>query len=118
MCFIPWLKNQTLRPSIAGIPVPEHTKKEEKSPQALSIVFTPLVGFNQTGLRLGMGGGYYDKTFESTRNRPVLIGLAHSLQEIYDILPASRWDIPLDGVITEKKSFSFTPKGLKVLQPH
>lgn len=70
---------------------------------SLDMVFFPLVGFDSTGARLGMGGGFYDKTFSSKQedSLPLLIGLAHSCQEI-EVLPSESWDVPLNGILTDK----------------
>lgn len=68
---------------------------------ALDVVCMPLVGFDRTGCRLGMGGGFYDRTFaRAWIARPKLIGLAHSIQECTQ-LPRESWDILLHGVVTE-----------------
>lgn len=70
---------------------------------ALSTLLMPLVGFDQQGGRLGMGGGFYDRSLAFTRTsqgpRPRLYGIAHAVQEV-DNLPLAHWDIPLDAVIT------------------
>ncbi len=75
-------------------------------PWGLDLILLPLVAFDNQGNRLGMGGGFYDRTLSSfnTRhrmNRPQPIGLAHECQRI-DQLKAQTLDIPLDGVITEQ----------------
>ncbi len=65
-------------------------------------VLLPLVGFDNQGNRLGMGGGYYDRTLAGCRqghNRPALIGLAHDCQQV-EKLPIAPWDVPLDAIIT------------------
>lgn len=62
----------------------------------------PLVGFDAAGNRLGMGGGFYDRTLASIQqlaSRPALIGVAHDCQQV-DKLPVQSWDIPLDMIIT------------------
>ena len=64
----------------------------------------PLVGFDKYKNRLGMGGGFYDKTLEFQKKRnnfkvPKLFGLAFDCQEV-DKLEAEPWDIPVDGIIT------------------
>lgn len=73
------------------------------APDALDTVFMPLVGFDDAGNRLGMGMGYYDRTFaflkDGDRTRPVLVGLAHECQRV-EKLEAADWDVPLGGVIT------------------
>jgi 5-formyltetrahydrofolate cyclo-ligase len=90
-----WKKNRF------GIPEPQG---EKISPRNLDLVFVPLVGFDRAKHRLGMGGGFYDRTFAFLRHRkywraPKLVGLAFDEQEV-DILPAEPWDIQLDDVIT------------------
>lgn len=70
---------------------------------ALDLVLMPLVGFDLQGHRLGMGGGFYDKTFAFKRfssRKPVLIGWAHQCQQV-ESLSAQVWDVPMDAVITE-----------------
>ncbi|WP_116368021.1 5-formyltetrahydrofolate cyclo-ligase [Parahaliea mediterranea] len=67
---------------------------------ALDLMLLPLVGWDRAGNRLGMGGGYYDRTLAAHRPR-WLVGLAHSVQEVAR-LPAEPWDIKLDCVVTEQ----------------
>ncbi|MDB6062436.1 MAG: 5-formyltetrahydrofolate cyclo-ligase [Verrucomicrobiaceae bacterium] len=70
---------------------------------ALDAVCLPLVGFDRASGRLGMGGGFYDRTLaRRTWNGPRLIGLAHSLQQCEHI-PRDAWDIPLREVVTERQ---------------
>jgi 5-formyltetrahydrofolate cyclo-ligase len=72
----------------------------------LDVVFLPLVGFDSRGVRLGTGGGYYDRAFAFRRWRrvwhtPQLVGLAYSFQQLEEIIPAAH-DVLLDAVVTEK----------------
>jgi 5-formyltetrahydrofolate cyclo-ligase len=72
----------------------------------LDVVFLPLVGFDSRGIRLGTGGGYYDRAFAFRRWRtvwhtPQLVGLAYSFQQVEQIIPAAH-DVLLDAVVTEK----------------
>ena len=72
----------------------------------LDLVLTPLVGFDHRGMRLGMGGGFYDRTFafrniHSSWRRPRLIGVAYAFQQLPSIEPAAH-DVRLDAVVTEK----------------
>ncbi|GAL32535.1 5-formyltetrahydrofolate cyclo-ligase [Vibrio maritimus] len=71
----------------------------------LDIIFTPLVAFDEDGQRLGMGGGYYDRTlapFATNQAGPKAIGLAHDCQQV-DRLPIESWDIPLSTIMTPSK---------------
>jgi len=69
---------------------------------ALDVLLVPLVGVDRQGSRLGMGGGYYDRTLGSVSKRPYLIGIAHQCQ-LVDTLPVQPWDVPLDALITEQQ---------------
>jgi 5-formyltetrahydrofolate cyclo-ligase len=88
-----------------GIHEPENTKM--MGARWLDVVFLPLVGFDACGVRLGMGGGYYDRAFAFRRWRtawhaPRLIGLAYSFQQV-DGLIAAAHDVRLDAVVTEER---------------
>lgn len=77
----------------------------------LDLVIVPLVGFDLQGHRLGMGGGYYDRTFEfllgdNRAKKPYLLGLAFEDQKVSS-LPFETWDVCLNGVLTEKKWLTF-----------
>ena len=71
------------------------------------VVFLPLVGFDASGMRLGMGGGYYDRAFafrrwRTTWHAPRLIGLAYAFQQV-KTLHAAPHDVRLDAVVTEER---------------
>ncbi len=72
----------------------------------LDLVLVPLLAFDGALHRLGMGGGYYDRTFAFKRgaNKPFLLGLGYELQRVPH-LPHSNLDISLDMVMTEKRSY-------------
>ncbi|MGF1910585.1 5-formyltetrahydrofolate cyclo-ligase [Vibrio kasasachensis] len=76
-----------------------------KPTQKLDLIFTPLVGFDSFGHRLGMGGGYYDRTLEPWFNNKCgakPIGLAHDCQHV-SRLPIESWDVPLPKIVTPSK---------------
>ncbi|ADZ90271.1 5-formyltetrahydrofolate cyclo-ligase [Marinomonas mediterranea] len=77
-------------------------------PNQLDLVFLPLVGFDEQGGRLGMGGGFYDKSFaqKKPKEKPLLIGLAHECQKVNQ-LPIASWDVPLDGILTPERFIWF-----------
>ncbi|MCW8126746.1 5-formyltetrahydrofolate cyclo-ligase [Microbulbifer halophilus] len=84
--------------------IPEPVRGDSLSPRRLDLVLVPLVAFDRDGARLGMGAGFYDRTFAFKRplpgSGPTLIGAAHQLQCVAQ-LPTDSWDIPLGGVVTE-----------------
>ncbi len=72
----------------------------------LDVVLVPLVGFDDAGNRLGMGGGFYDRHFSFLRSRthfrrPRLIGVAYEMQRLPK-LPTDPWDVPLWAVVTDR----------------
>ncbi|MFT5592004.1 MAG: 5-formyltetrahydrofolate cyclo-ligase [Oceanicoccus sp.] len=107
LCFAdysgPTIKNKF------GIIEPDPKRNTQIAAKQLDVVFMPLVAFDENGGRLGMGGGFYDRTFEFLKqsgfNKPKLIGLAHEFQKVAT-LPIETWDVPLDGIITEKSSYT------------
>ena len=71
----------------------------------LDVLVTPLVAFDAAGQRLGMGGGFYDRTLQNwRRHRLQPVGYAHDCQQV-DALPTEQWDIPLPAVITPSKTW-------------
>ncbi|MDH3981040.1 MAG: 5-formyltetrahydrofolate cyclo-ligase [Gammaproteobacteria bacterium] len=86
-----------------GIPEPQH--RQLVKPCTLDLVLMPLVAFDAAGHRIGMGGGFYDRSFAFLHARrywrkPTLVGLAYQLQRQRAITP-NRWDVPLDAIATE-----------------
>ena len=88
-----------------GIAEPEDSRM--MGARWLDVVFLPLVGFDVRGVRLGMGGGFYDRAFAFRRWRtawhsPRLIGLAYAFQQV-ESLTAAAHDVRLDAVVTEER---------------
>lgn len=99
-------RNEKLRANRFGIAEPRHSKARQRQPWALDLILMPLVGFDEQGGRLGMGGGFYDRALAYLNRRrnwqkPTLIGLAHECQKV-DFLALASWDIRLDAVVTDR----------------
>jgi 5-formyltetrahydrofolate cyclo-ligase len=82
----------------------EPVSTEVISAEQLDILFMPLVGFDKNKNRIGMGGGYYDRTLAFKKEqkmikKPMLIGLAFDCQQV-EKLDVQDWDVPLDTIIT------------------
>ena len=84
------------------------------NPRSLSVLFMPLVAFDDSGARLGMGAGYYDRFLGKLQPtlRPLLVGLAHEVQRSDEMLPTNDWDVPLDAVVTEAGWQPFTRRAM------
>jgi len=79
----------------------------------LDLIFMPLVAFDAQGNRLGMGGGFYDRSLAFSRyrkssHRPYLIGLAHQFQCV-EQLNRQAHDIPMQGIATEQQIYEILP---------
>lgn len=89
-----------------GIPEPKPDLGHLVSPRRLDLVLMPLVGFDETGNRIGMGKGFYDRTFAFRRShgsRPALIGLGHECQQVAGGLTPAAWDVALDALVTPRR---------------
>lgn len=107
MRFAPYLERSKLVENRFNIPEPVVPRKKRVNSQNLDLVLVPLVGFDSNGNRLGMGGGYYDRSFAFLRRRkvwkkPFLLGIAYDFQELKKINKDS-WDIPLSGIVTPSR---------------
>ncbi len=85
-----------------GIPEPRGGRSID--PRHLDVVLAPLVAFDARGHRLGMGKGYYDRSFGFLRRRtcwrkPKLIGIGFDFQKIDQLVPQN-WDVPLWAAVT------------------
>ena len=71
--------------------------------EALDVICLPLVGFDTQGHRLGMGGGFYDRTLDQLRRhkKVQVFGLAFAEQEV-DLVVRGEYDQALDGMVTPK----------------
>lgn len=104
--FGEWKPGQGLANNRYAIPEPDPRVSTPTHGLQLDMVLVPLLAFDADGNRLGMGGGFYDRTFAfRMRNerwrRPLLIGIAHELQRLHKV-HKNPWDVPLDAVITEQ----------------
>ncbi|MEG8231787.1 5-formyltetrahydrofolate cyclo-ligase [Pseudomonas orientalis] len=96
-----------LLPNRFRILEPRADARRQRKVWALDLVLLPLVGFDNEGGRLGMGGGFYDRSLaylarRNTWRKPTLLGLAHECQQV-DRLAQASWDVPLAGTVTEKQ---------------
>jgi len=102
LVFRPWDGARELVPNALGIPEP--SEGPEWAPEQLDLLLMPLVGFDRRGGRLGMGGGYYDRSLAGHRagqGRPLRVGVAHACQEVAEV-PLEPWDQRLDAVLTDR----------------
>jgi len=111
LLFLRYDNNSTMAINRYNIEEPKLDVRYIKPIQQLDIIFTPLVAFDSTGARIGMGGGYYDRTLanwyenyvQDAQYSPSIIGIAHDCQQITEV-PHEVWDIPLPRIITPTRT--------------
>ena len=105
--FAPWRPGDALVSNRYGIPEPDVAAASLLDPRTMALVVLPLVGFDMRGQRLGMGGGWYDRSF-AFRNRhpapPWLIGAAFATQQVEALAPQP-WDVALDAICSERETW-------------
>jgi len=112
LLFLNYTKNSIMVINQYGILEPKLDVRSIRTIDDIDVLCTPLVAFDKTGARLGMGGGFYDRTLETwyknfEKNRqipPYPIGIAHNCQRV-DTIPSEHWDIPLPEIITPTKNY-------------
>lgn len=113
LLFSPLDENTVIVQNKYGIREPASDLRNCILPTALDAVLVPLLGFDARCNRMGMGGGFYDRSFTHRRHvdatapsqkTPLLIGVAHEIQRV-DNITTQWWDVPLDMVVTEKRIY-------------
>lgn len=124
--FAPWTRQSKLQPNRSGILEPAVAVEELVDGSELDLVLVPLVGFDAEGNRIGVGGGFYDRTFafrngspsgqsagdevtQRSESSPALIGIAFETQRVESI-QAEPWDVRLDWVVTEAAVYPSAPQ--------
>ena len=102
--FSPYFHEQKMRINKFKLPEPDVADEEMLMPSELDLVLAPLVVFDANCNRVGMGGGFYDRSFAFRKTgvkKPVLVGVAHELQKVDELVP-EEWDVRLDMVVTDQ----------------
>lgn len=111
--FAPWRAGDPLVTNRYGIPEPDVTAAGALRAEDMAALVMPLVGFDADCHRLGMGGGWYDRSLAFRHDRPAppwLVGAAFAAQRV-DALPREAWDVRLDAVCCEDDTLLVHPAG-------
>ena len=99
LLFLRYLPDTPMLKNKFGIWEPKLNVQNVLPLDELDILFTPLVAFDKQGNRLGMGGGFYDRTLQNWQNVSFIpVGLAHQCQQV-EQLPTEAWDVPLHRIL-------------------
>lgn len=111
LLFLEYTPTTEMKLNRFRIPEPVLDSSHVVPKHEIDIVFTPLVAFDEYGNRLGMGGGFYDRTLENWHltGKPFPIGLAHECQQV-EMIPTEIWDIPLPALITPSKVWDWSER--------
>ena len=106
--FAPWRPGDALASNRFGIPEPDLGPDAQLDARDMALILLPLLAFSRTGQRLGMGGGFYDRSLAFRRAAappPRLVGVGYAAQES-PAWPDEDWDVHLDAIATERGLFS------------
>ena len=99
LLFLRYLPDTPMLKNKFGIWEPKLSVQNVLPLDELDILFTPLVAFDKQGNRLGMGGGFYDRTLQHWQKTSFIpVGLAHQCQQV-EQLPTEVWDVPLHQIL-------------------
>lgn len=110
LCFAPWRAGEALVTNRYGIPEPDVAPAHALPAEAMSLVVMPLVGFDGQCNRLGMGGGWYDRSFTARRSTappPWLVGVGFDVQHV-EHLDTQEWDVRADAICTDSQTLLAT----------
>ena len=109
LLFAPWTPETNMVKNQFKILEPDVDPSKRVPGSRLDFVVNPLVAFDARCNRIGVGGGFYDRTFaflnEPDKERSVkLVGFAFELQKLKSI-ESQPWDVRLDSVATESNLY-------------
>lgn len=99
LIYLPWRPGDPLAPDGVGIPAPLGDTGME--PAQLGLLLVPALAVDPSGLRLGSGGGWYDRLRSDPRWQavPALAVLPSTC--VVPALPRDAWDVPFTGWLDE-----------------
>ncbi len=89
-----------------GMPRPTSEVLGPIAINAVDLIVVPAASVDRTGMRMGWGRGYFDKTLGSMENRPPVYAVIFD-DELVDRVPSELHDQRVDGVVTPSGIVSF-----------
>lgn len=82
-----------------GMPTPTTELLGPIAVNDVDLLIVPASAVGATGMRMGWGRGYYDRTLGSMATRPPVYAVVFD-HEVLDAVPHDDHDVPVDGVVT------------------
>ena len=99
LVYLPWEQEQPLGPDSCGVPAP--LEATPLTPEAMALLLVPALAVSPDGLRLGSGGGWYDRLRSDPRWRAVPALAVLPAACVAASLPRDPWDVPFSGWLDE-----------------
>ena len=96
LSFHTWYPGCEMEDDAYGIPKPKDTPVFHPT-----VLLVPCVGYGPRGVRLGYGGGFYDRTLASLQPAPTTVGLAYANGFVPGLV-AEAHDVPLHAILTDE----------------
>jgi 5-formyltetrahydrofolate cyclo-ligase len=92
---------------VIGMPVPTTELLGPIAVNDVGLILVPAAAVDRSGMRMGWGRGYFDKTLGSMDRRPPVFAIVFD-GELVDELPRERHDQGVDGAVTPSGITRFT----------
>lgn len=104
IAYRPWGPQTPLRPDLCGIPAPDPSAGpvQRLGPAQLGLLLVPALALDAQGIRLGSGGGWYDRLRADATWRAVPALAVLPAACLVDSLPRDPWDVPFPGWLDER----------------
>ncbi len=90
-----------------GMPEPDGDVLSPRAVEEVDLMIIPAAAVDHTGMRLGWGRGYFDRTLGSMRSRPPVYAVVFDSELVPDV-PSDAHDRGVDGIVTPTRTISFT----------
>lgn len=100
LVYLAWEPGQPLEKDCCGVPAP--VASEPLVPEALALLLAPALAISPEGVRLGSGGGWYDRLRADPRWRAIPALAVLPAECVAPTLPRDPWDVPFSGWLDEE----------------
>jgi len=91
-----------------GLPEPVGEMLSPLAVNDVDLLVIPAAAVDRSGMRLGWGRGYFDKTLGSMENCPPVYAVVFD-SELLEEVPSDLHDQPVSGAVTPTRTVTFAP---------